>query len=70
MQSKVTNTSDYRLLPGPMNVYLNNRSVSKASMPVILFVTCSILADANVKSFFFVLIGRRPREILPLHVWI
>lgn len=53
MQSKVTNTSDYRLLPGPMNVYLNNRSVSKASMPVSLFVTCSILADANVKSFFF-----------------
>jgi hypothetical protein len=40
-QCEVTNTSEYRLLPGPVNVFMDDSSVSRTQIQVRSLMCCN-----------------------------
>ncbi|TFY63210.1 hypothetical protein EVG20_g6412 [Dentipellis fragilis] len=63
LQAKVKNTSDYRLLPGPVDIYLDNVYVSKTSIKDIApgdTFDCAFGMDQSVRATY----TRRSKQVL------
>jgi len=55
IQCEVKNTTDYHLLPGPVNVFMNDRFVSKTSIPDINtgdMFRCSLGIDTSLRVLY------------------